>query len=147
MVLNAAAKGTASTLLYEQSAPRGDTMPQTPQTICIIEDDESVRRALRRLVKSVGYNVEDFATAEEFLQSCGQTQPNCLILDVHLPGLSGLDLQRLLRAEGRPISFVVITAYGDEKMREQALQDGATAFLPKPFEELSLLEAVDRALN
>lgn len=122
-------------------------MPETLQTICIIEDDESVRRALRRLMRSVGFGVEAFATAEEFLQAFAQTPPCCLILDVHLPGLSGLELQRRLRAEGRSVPVVVITAYADDKVRVQALQDGAIAFLQKPFEELSLLQAVFAAAN
>jgi len=122
-------------------------MPETLQTICIIEDDESVRRALRRLIRSLGFGVEAFATAEEFLQSFAQTLPCCLILDVHLPGLSGLELQRRLRAEGRSVPVVVITAYADDKVREQALQDGAIAFLQKPFEELLLLQAVFRVVN
>jgi FixJ family two-component response regulator len=117
-------------------------MPETLPTICIIEDDDSVRRALGRLLRSVGLGVEAFATAEEFLQCFTQTQPSCLILDVHLPGLSGLELQQRLHDEGRTIPIVVITAYADEKVREQAFQAGAIAFLPKPFEELSLLQAV-----
>lgn len=133
--------------LAGEIAQRGATMPETLQTICIIEDDESVRRALGRLIRSVGFGVEAFATAEEFLQSFAQTLPYCLILDVNLPGLSGLELQRRLRAEGRSVPVVVITAYADEKVREQALQDSAIAFLQKPFEELSLLQAVLRVAN
>jgi FixJ family two-component response regulator len=117
-------------------------MPETLPTICIIEDDDSVRRALGRLLRSVGLGVESFATAEEFLQCFARTQPSCLILDVHLPGLSGLELQQRLHDEGRTIPIVVITAYADEKVREQAFQAGAIAFLPKPFEECSLLQAV-----
>ena len=88
-----------------------------------------------------------FTTAEEFLQFFTQTLPSCLILDVHLPGLSGLELQRRLSEEGKKIPVVVITAYEDEQIREQALQAGATAFLQKPFEELSLLQAVLRVVN
>jgi FixJ family two-component response regulator len=122
-------------------------MPDTPHIICIIEDDESVRRALRRLMQSVGFDVKDFATAEEFLQSSAQSLPSCLLLDVNLPGLSGLELQRRLHAAGRRFPVVIITAYGDEQMQEKALRDGATCFLQKPFEELSLLQAVNRALH
>jgi FixJ family two-component response regulator len=122
-------------------------MPETLQVICIIEDDESVRRALRRLIRSMGLNVHDFATAEEFLESIEQTLPSCLILDINLPGLNGLELQRRLQAEGRNIPVVVITAYANETLREQAFEAGAIAFLPKPFEELTLLQAVSRVVN
>jgi FixJ family two-component response regulator len=117
-------------------------MAESLQVICIIEDDESVRRALRRLIRSIGMDVEAFASAEEFLESIEEILPSCLILDVNLPGLNGLELQRRLQAEGRKIPFVVITAYANEKLREQAFEAGAIAFLPKPFEELTLLQAV-----
>ncbi len=122
-------------------------MPSTPQTIVLIDDDESVRRALRRSLRSVGRNVEAFATAEEFLQAGTPTLPDCLVLDVHLPGLSGLELQQRFKAEGRSIPIVFITAYEDEQTRELALQEGAIAFLQKPFEEQALLAAVARALR
>jgi FixJ family two-component response regulator len=122
-------------------------MQETLQVICIIEDDDSVRRALRRLIRSMGLEVEAFATAEEFLESIERTLPSCLILDVNLPGLNGLELQQRLRAEGRNIPFVVITAYADERVREQALKAGAIAFLAKPFEERMLLQAVSLVVN
>jgi FixJ family two-component response regulator len=122
-------------------------MSEKRQSIFIIDDDESVRRALRRLVRSVGWEAETFATAEDFLQWSGPPTPACLILDMHLPGLSGLELQERLHAEGRPVPVVFITAYADEQMREAALRVGAIAFLEKPFEEQSLLTAVDRALG
>ena len=121
-------------------------MPETRQTIFIIDDDESVRRALRRLMASVGLKVETFATAEEFLQAPARPAPGCLILDVHLPGLSGLDLQKRLKAEGRSLHIVFITAYGEDQVRELAMRGGAIAFLQKPFEEQALLDAVGRAL-
>jgi len=117
-------------------------MPRTRQTICIIDDDESVRRALRRLLRSVGLDVETFATAEEFLQAPAQPAPDYLVLDVHLPGLSGLELQARLKTEGRHIPIVFITAYAEECVREQALRAGAIAFLQKPFDEQVLLAAV-----
>ena len=122
-------------------------MSQNRLAIAIIEDDASVRRALRRLFRSVGRDVATFATAEEFLQAAGPPAPACLILDVHLPGLSGLELQERLNAEGRELPIVFITAYEDEPAREQALQAGAIAFLQKPFEEQALLDAMDRALG
>jgi FixJ family two-component response regulator len=122
-------------------------MPETLQTVCIVEDDESVRRALRRLIRSVGLDVEAFATAEELLQSFKETLPACLILDVHLPGASGLELQRLLRDRGHDVPVIVITAYADEKLREQAMTGGAIAFLPKPFDEGALLEVVFQVMH
>jgi len=122
-------------------------MPCSDQTVYIIDDDESVRRALRRLVRSVGLKAETFATAEEFLRAPEQPPPGCLVLDVHLPGLSGLELQDQLATIGRRIPIVFITAYGEEKMRERALQAGAVAFLQKPFEEQSLLHAIAKALR
>jgi two-component system, LuxR family, response regulator FixJ len=122
-------------------------MPPTRHTVYIIDDDDSVRRALRRLIRSVGLKVETFATAEEFLQSSIQPAPGCLILDLHLPGMSGLELQERLNTEGRGVPIVIVTAYPEEPVRELALEAGAIAFLQKPFEEQSLLDAVKRALG
>jgi FixJ family two-component response regulator len=113
----------------------------------LIDDDESVRRALGRLLRSAGMNVLAFATAEEFLETAPPPAPDCLILDVHLPGLSGLELQKRLAAEGRCVPVVFITAYEDEQARDVALRGGAVAFLYKPFEEKALLEAVEAALR
>jgi FixJ family two-component response regulator len=121
-------------------------MPRTSQTVCIIEDDESVRRALERLLRSVGRTVQTFATAEEFLQADEQPAPGCLILDLHLPGLSGLELYKRLRTAGRNVPAVFITAYGDQEVRERTLRAGAVAYLEKPFQEQALLDAVDRTL-
>jgi FixJ family two-component response regulator len=117
------------------------------ETICIIDDDESVRRALRRLLHSAGFQTAAFATAEEFLQSAEQRTPACLILDVHLPGLSGLELQQQLTAEGRNVPIVVITAYPTSQVREHVLRAGAVGFLEKPFDDQSLLDAVEQGLR
>ena len=122
-------------------------MPRIPRTVCIIEDDDSVRRALGRLMRSVGLDVETFGSAEEFLHGGERPAPACLILDLHLPGLSGLELQERLKAEGRTVPLVFITAYGDKEMRDRALHAGALAFLEKPFAEQMLLEAVGRAVR
>jgi FixJ family two-component response regulator len=121
-------------------------MSRTGQTVFIIDDDESVRRALTRLMRSAGLVAESFATAEEFLRRAGGPTPDCLILDVHLPGLSGLELQERLTAGGRDVPVVFITAYAEEAAREQAMRAGAIAFLAKPFEEQALLDAVAIAL-
>jgi FixJ family two-component response regulator len=122
-------------------------MPSTRRTIFIIDDDPSVRKALSRLLRAAGHHAATFATAEEFLQSPAQPGHDCLVLDVHLPGLCGLGLQQRLKAEGRAVPLVFITAYEEEPARAQALAEGAVAFLHKPFDERALLEAVDRALN
>jgi FixJ family two-component response regulator len=121
-------------------------MLPTGRTVVIVDDDDSVRRALGRLLRSVGLWVEAFATAECFLKA-KQAVPGCLILDVHLPGMSGLDLQKHLDASGRKLPIIFITAYGNEQMREAALRAGAIAFLSKPFDELALLDAVGRAIG
>jgi FixJ family two-component response regulator len=115
------------------------------QTLAVIDDDASVRRALCRLLRAAGWDVTTFATAEEFLQAPAQPAPVCLILDLHLPGMSGLELQERLRAEGRKIPIICVTAYEDEQAREQARRGGAVAFLKKPFEEACLLDALQRA--
>lgn len=122
-------------------------MSRTNQTLVIIDDDESVRKALARLIRSVGRNAATFASAEEFL-SCTEPQtPACLILDVHLPGLSGLELQERLSAAGQAIPIVFISAYPDDSARDRALQACAVTFLQKPFEDQALLEAVERAMR
>jgi FixJ family two-component response regulator len=121
-------------------------MSRTRQTVFLVDDDASVRKALCRLIRSTGLDVATFATAEEFLQAAPPPAPDCLILDVHLPGLSGLDLQQRLTAEGRGLPVVFITAYGEGSAREQALRGGAVAFLQKPIEGQALLDAIGRAL-
>jgi FixJ family two-component response regulator len=125
--------------------PKGK-MSENRQIICIIDDDDSIRRALQRLIRSAGWDAEMFATAEDFLESAKLRKPACLILDVHLPGLSGLQLQARLHAEDRNVPVVFISAYADEHMREAALRGGAVAFLEKPFEDQPLLDAVRCAL-
>jgi FixJ family two-component response regulator len=120
-------------------------MCRIPRTVSIIDDDDSVRRALSRLIRSAGLPVETFASAEEFLQAAGRAAPRCLILDVRLPGLSGLELYERLSAEGKSAPVVFISAYADDPMRELAQRAGALAFLEKPFEDRQLLEAVARA--
>ena len=122
-------------------------MSRTGNTIAIIDDDESVRHALRRLVQSAGWKALTFASAEEFLQSPARPPPYCLILDMRLPGLSGLDLKKQLDAEARTVPVIFITAHVDEQVRQQALQAGAIAFLSKPFEEQALLDALALAVG
>jgi FixJ family two-component response regulator len=115
-------------------------------TVFIIDDDESVRRAVGRLIRSAGLHAETFATAEDYLRAAETPGPACLVLDVHLPGLSGPELRARLDAEGRGVPVVFISAFDDEPTRDQALRDGAVAFLRKPFDDRSLLDAVGQAL-
>jgi len=115
--------------------------------VAIIEDDESYRVAVRRLLKSAGFSVQSFASAEDFLNSGEQRETGCLIADIRMPGMSGLDLQSKLNSDQCPIPTIFITAHGDEKMRLQAMRGGAVKFLAKPFDGEVLIEAVRVALG
>ena len=115
--------------------------------ISIIDDDRSVREATNGLVRSLGYATAVFASAEEYLQSNHVPGTSCVITDLHMPGLSGTDLQSRLIAEGRDIPVIIVTAYSDETTRAQALDAGAIAFLSKPFSEECLIECLDKALK
>jgi FixJ family two-component response regulator len=115
--------------------------------VAVVDDDESVRTALRELLRSAGLPARAFASAEDFLKSGQQEQTGCLIADIRMPGLSGLELQAKLNADHYRIPTIFITAHGDEKMRMQALRAGAVEFLAKPFDDESLLEKVRTALE
>ena len=118
-----------------------------PPLISIIDDDESVREALWGLVRSVGLVVSTFASAEEFLNSGHFGNADCLILDVCMPGMGGIELQRQLVAGHCDVPVIFITAHEDEGMRAQALRGGAEAVLIKPFSEEALLTAIHTALS
>ena len=115
--------------------------------VAVVEDDESYRGALQRLLKSAGLSVLAFVSAEDFLNSGQQGETGCLIADIRMSGMSGLDLQARLNTEQCPIPTIFITAHGEEKMRLQAMRGGAVKFLAKPFDGASLLEAVRVALD
>ena len=115
--------------------------------VAVIEDDESYRRAVQRLLKAAGFRAQSFASAEDFLSSGQQEETGCLIADIRMPGMSGLDLQSKLNSDHCPIPTIFITAHGDEKMRLQAMRSGAVKFLAKPFDGETLLEAVGVALE
>src|SRR5580704_12401736 len=115
--------------------------------VAIVDDDELMRSALQGMMKSVGLPSQAFASAEEFLKSGQHQQTACLIADIRMPGMSGLELQAKLNAEDCRIPTIFITAHGDEKMRLQALRAGAVEFLAKPFEDEALLESIRVALN
>jgi FixJ family two-component response regulator len=115
--------------------------------VAIVDDDDSMRSALQGLLKAVGLPTKAFASAEEFLKSGQQHQAACLIADIRMPGMSGLDLQAKLNAERCRIPIIFITAHGDAKMRMQALRAGAVEFLAKPFDDEALLDSVRVALE
>ena len=115
--------------------------------VAVIEDDESYRDAVERLLKSAELSVQSFGSAEAFLNSGQQHETGCLITDIRMPGISGLELQSKLNSDHCPIPTIFITAHGDEKMRLQAMRGGAVKFLVKPFDGETLLEAVRVALN
>ena len=115
--------------------------------ISIIDDDESVRIATQRLVRSLGLVAHVFACPEDFLQSPRLNDTTCLIADVQMPGMSGVELQSLLAARGQQMPMIFITAFPDEKIRARALQAGAICFLSKPFDGPTLVQCLDRALK
>ena len=115
--------------------------------ISIVDDDESLRDSLNNLIRSVGFRAQGFASAEEFLKSNQLANTDCLILDVRMPGMSGLDLQRHLVSASAEIPIVFITSHADDDAETRALRAGAIAFLYKPCREETLLEAIDSALK
>jgi FixJ family two-component response regulator len=115
--------------------------------IAVVDDEELVRTALQRLLKTFGYTAIAFESAEEFL-SCGRLpEVRCLVADVRMPGMSGLELQAKLKANRCHIPIIFITAHGDAKMRIQAMREGAAEFLTKPFDNAVLLETVHAAVE
>jgi FixJ family two-component response regulator len=115
--------------------------------VFVIDDDESIRDALKSLIRSVGLSVETFASAHDFLQRQRPDIPGCLILDVRMPGLSGLDLQRDLAEANIHIPIIFITGHGDIPMSVRAMKAGAVEFLTKPFRDQDLLDAIQQALE
>jgi FixJ family two-component response regulator len=122
-------------------------IPQRTRLVAIVDDDDSMRSALLGMLHVVGLPAEAFSSAEEFLKSGQQRQAECLIADIRMPGMSGLELQAKLNAEACRIPIIFITAHGDEKMRMQALRAGAVEFMAKPFDDEALLESVRAALE
>ena len=115
--------------------------------VFVVDDDESVRKALKRLVQSVGMNVETFATARDFLSRPHYEGPSCLVLDVRMPGLSGLDLQQELMKANLTVPIIFITGHGNIPMSVQAMKAGAVDFLEKPFEDQALLDLIQNAIE
>lgn len=117
------------------------------RAVFVVDDDKSVREALTTLFEAAGYSVRAFASAEEFLSTSPTEQAGCLVLDVRLPGMSGLDLQRLLVESGSPIAVVIMTGHGDIPMAVSAVKEGAIDFVEKPFNASGLLESVQQAFD
>lgn len=114
--------------------------------VYVVDDDETVRRSLARLIRSVGLKVDTFASAQAFLEHKGQDRPSCLVLDVRLPGLSGLDLQAAMGQSQRAMPIIFITGRGNVPMTVRAMKGGAQDFLEKPFDDQELLDGIQRAL-
>jgi FixJ family two-component response regulator len=121
--------------------------PAGVPTVFIVDDDRGMRQAVQDLVESVGLRAESFATSQEFLSRQPTSEPSCLVLDVRLPQMSGLDFQRRLTEIGVQIPIIFITAHGDVPMSVRALKSGAVEFLTKPFRDQDLLDAIQQALQ
>jgi len=115
--------------------------------ISIVDDDQFVRKSLKRLLKSLGYSVSDFPSAAEFLGSPSLRETACLIADIHMPGMTGVELYGYLKGAGHAIPTVLITAYPDDSIRERALNDGVVCYLTKPFREKELINCVRSVLD
>jgi FixJ family two-component response regulator len=122
-------------------------MKSDPGKISIVDDDESIRRATSALLRSVGYQVETFASAELFLESDALRETDCLVLDVRMPGIDGLELQRRLNAAQSHIPIIFVTAHDDKSYRATAMDAGAVNFFHKPFEANAFVAAVQAALR
>ena len=122
-------------------------MPDSKPTVLVIDDDPDLRASVGRLLRSVGLEAELFATISDFLKSDPRDGPTCLVLDVRLPGQSGLDLQRELASANRQLPIIFITGHGDIPMSVQAMKGGAIEFLTKPFRDQELLEAIQLGLS
>src|SRR5258708_18312901 len=121
--------------------------PANPSTVFVIDDDDLVRASIQGLLKSEGLHSETFETAQEFLRSKRLDGPSCLVLDVRLPGVNGLDFQHQLADAGLRIPIIFITGHGDIPMSVKAMKSGAIEFLTKPFRDQDLLDAIHQALD
>ena len=122
-------------------------MTEVEAIVFVVDDDEGMRQSLKNLIGSVGLQVKVFASAQEFLRSRLTDVPGCLVLDVRLPGLSGLDLQKRMAEAGMEIPIIFITGHGDIPMTVRAMKAGAVEFLTKPFRDQDLLDAIQQALE
>jgi len=121
--------------------------PTDGPLVAIVDDDELFRRSIERLVRSAGFTVEAFGSAEDFLERGDMDRTACAILDMKLPGMSGLDLQQRLIAKATPIPVVFVSAHDEAMMQASALRAGAVAFLKKPFDNSTLLDVLSRSIR
>jgi two-component system response regulator FixJ len=122
-------------------------MKDMPSTVFVVDDDDAVRDSLRLLLKSAGITCDAYGSAQEFLSRYDASQPGCLVLDVRMPGMSGLEMQQQLNLRGAMLPVIFITGHGDIPMAVEAMQHGAFDFLQKPFRDQELLDRVQRALT
>ncbi|HET6423041.1 MAG TPA: response regulator [Planctomycetaceae bacterium] len=123
-----------------------ESTPPLPATVYVVDDDPAVRKSLRWLIESVGLPVKTFASGSEFLEQYDSRHPGCLVLDVRMPGMSGLELQEKLREYGRHLPIIVMTAFGDVPMAVRAMKFGAVYFFEKPVKDQELLDHIQAAL-
>jgi FixJ family two-component response regulator len=119
----------------------------TPGKVLVVDDDASVRKSLFRLIRAAGYDVETLDGAAQYLQRAAERRPACLVLDIRMPGMSGLDLLHEVAGTARDLPIVFISGHGDEDVRAQAIDAGAVEVLYKPLDETTLLAAIDQALT
>jgi len=129
------------------SEARSGTTRERSPLVCVVDDDTAMLRALRRLIRAAGFCVETFASAEQFLMAPRSRAIDCLVVDIRLGGLSGLDLQEGLASAGSRIPVIFITAHDDAATRERARRSGAVEYLAKPFDEGALIDAIERAIG
>jgi two-component system, LuxR family, response regulator FixJ len=122
-------------------------MTSVEPTVFVVDDDEDVRKSLEYLVKSVGLRTESYASAVDFLNAHDPNRAGCVVLDVRMPGMSGLELQERLAQHGACLPVIIITGYGDVPMAVRAIKHGAVDFIEKPFREQTLLECIQRAIQ
>ena len=135
------------TILVPPNARVPIQVPKTGPLIAIVDDDESVRNAIKGLMRSMGFAAEVFSSASEFLQSADMGRAACLVADVNMPNMSGIDLHQNLLVQGNAIPTILITAYPSDNDRARALQAGVLCYLAKPFDEHDLLSCIDNALH
>jgi len=115
--------------------------------VAIVDDEEGIRKALSRLLRASGLEAESYANGQEFLDAAAEHRPDCVVLDLHMPGMSGLQVLRKLKAAGQRLSVVVITAHDEPETRERCIDAGACAYLRKPLEDRLLLNAISAAMR
>ena len=116
-------------------------------SVAIVDDEEGIRKALSRLLRASGLDAESYANGQEFLDAAAEHRPDCVVLDLHMPGMSGLQVLRKIKATGQRLSIVVITAHDEPETREQCIDAGACAYLRKPLEDRLLLNAISAAMR